>query len=61
MLGGVRVVLADEFVGRARVRVKGRTMREKKVESVLMYIVDVFSFLFFTFGRWYFCLRKRVR
>ena len=34
-------MLADEFVGRARVRMKGRAMRESKVESVLKCIVEV--------------------
>ena len=34
-------MLVDEFVGRARVRVKGRAMRESKVESELKCIVEV--------------------
>ena len=34
----------DEFVGRARVRVRGRVMRVRKVESVMICIVEVFHF-----------------
>ena len=50
---------ADEFVGRARARVKGRAMRERKVESVMICIVEVSCFFFFfPSGRWYVCLRK---
>ena len=49
-------MLADEFVGRARVRAKGRVMREKRVESVMICIVEVFFFFFyFASGRWYVC------
>ena len=51
-------MLTDEFVGKVRVRVKGRAMRESKVESVLKCIVEV---VLFSFRRLMGCsLKKRV-